>query len=904
MLYSHSGNSCMLKAPPKVSIEVPIMRTDAQDVRGRRFENFISRYLSSQSYTVKERLRFAGAEVDLLCTNSLSGDQIIVECKARRELVQSADVSKAFTAVSMRDCRQAWIFCISGFGSDAKGLIEEINRKHPNLIRTFDPNEIVRLLEETNLIGRPKRDSQQFGQFSDESHLVVLEERLLWVETPTDTKSGERIGLVAYGEDGNLLKDVPRLPDLRDTDFRLREFDWLSPNGPIGGRASTHQSVVRVSPGESWSDLRPSRPRDFVGRTTIINSIKAFFDAVCKRETSTRLFGVKGRSGWGKSSLILKIADASEHPATTYIYPVDCRAAQNFDFPDLAINKALKESYADGFLLPLFREDFETTRNPFESPGYKAANSELENTKRLLVIVFDQFEEIIHRSDLAGAFQRFSELAYAAGELNGNIVLGFSWKTDGTTSTDNPGYQFWHSLADHRRDFEIRPFNREEAEDFLRQASESAGKPISRDAKRFILEQYSGFPWLLKKLFVNHIETGGTIDADQFLPKELDIRNLFDSDLSELSDAEHSALKFVAENSPVEIYKVSDRYGTAITNSLLSRRLVIQSGDAVSPYWDIFKEYILTRRIPFVPLTYVPSLSGRKLVSAIRLISDDSQGTYEDLAKGMSISIHTADNIVRDLTNMGLVSPDRQFGVFAIFDLSGEEITRRIVDFVRRHVIYGHIEAAILKAREFSPEDIFFDVASSYSFISPNKQTLDTYIKKIVNLAANVGLIKREGNKFVLGSPIQDILKVNISRKALIGSEVFRGHAPPIQVHHLLEVLRNGDKTMTFLKDQGLRNATFAANALGLTQTEDGIVSPRSKFSSSTNLETVIAKAGAHQETINYAIAQLTENPRLPGREIGEAISDMFQLDWSPSSANRYGTALRAWATWVAEKMS
>lgn len=896
----------MLKSPPRVSIEVPIEKADAQDVRGRRFESFIRKYLSKQSYTVKERLRFTGAEVDLLCVSALSGDKIIVECKARRELVQSADVSKAYTTVSMRDCRQGWIFCISGFGSDAKGLIEEINAKHPNLIRTFDPNEIAQLLQESGLLQRPKRDALAFQHFSDESHLVVLEDRILWIETPIDPKSGERIGLVGYDEDGDQIKDITRLPNLRETDFRLREFDWMFSNAPATNRLSTHQSVVRVTPGESWRDFRPSRPSDFVGRTNIIRSIKGFFDSVISRETNTRIFGIKGRSGWGKSSLVLKLAETQEPTSVSqvYIFPVDCRAAQNFDFPDLAIKKALREAYADGFLLPLFREPFEAARNPFESAGYKSANDELRNTNRLLVIVFDQFEEIIHRNDLAGAFQRFGELAYAIGELCGNILLGFSWKTDGTTSTDNAGYQFWHSLSDHRRDFEIKPFNRDEAEEFLKQASESASRPISRDAKRFILEQYSGFPWLLKKLFVNHIETGGSIDDEnQFLPKELDIRNLFNSDLSELSEAEHSALKFIAENSPVEIYKVSDRYGTTVTNSLIARRLIIQSGDAVSPYWDIFKEYILTKRIPFVPLTYVPSLSGRKLVSAIRLISDDHQCSYDELANRMSISVHTADNIVRDLTNMGLVSPNRQSGIFDINDLSGEEITRRIVDFVRRHVIYGHVENAISKARDFRLEDVFQDVALSYSFISPNRQTLETYIKKIVNLAANVGLIIRVDSKFVQGSPIQDILKVNIARKALVGAEVFRGHAPPTQVERLIEILRLGERTMTSLKTEGLRNATFSANALGLTQTEDGIVSTRVKIQPGSDVGGIIAKAAAHQETINYAIAQLAENPKLPGREIGEAISDMFQLDWSPSSANRHGTALRVWATWVTERL-
>jgi len=240
---------------PRVSIEVPIEGGDAQDVRGKRFETFIRKYLSKQNYTIKERIRFTGAEIDLLCTHSLSGDQIVVECKARKELVQSADVNKAFTIVSMKNCRQAWIFCISGIGSDAKGLIEEINSKHSNLIRTFDPGEIVGLLEECELLSRPQRSKTSFEHFNDESHLVILEERIIWVETPIDSKSGERIGLLAYAEDGSPIKDIATLPDLRETDFRLREYDWLTSNSSTLGRVPTHQSVVRVTPGESWSDF-------------------------------------------------------------------------------------------------------------------------------------------------------------------------------------------------------------------------------------------------------------------------------------------------------------------------------------------------------------------------------------------------------------------------------------------------------------------------------------------------------------------------------------------------------------------------------------------------------------------------------------------------------------------------
>jgi hypothetical protein len=796
------------------------------------------------------------------------------------------------------------VFCTSGLGSEAKGLIEEINAKHPSLIRAFTPADIVELLVNAGYLSRPRRHDTPFPRFSNESILAVLETGLVWIETPTDPNTGERQGLVAYTQDGIPITNPAHLPDFRGTDFRLREFDWIpvdanpvAPNRPI-----PHQSIVRVMPGEDWSDFRPSRPSDFVGREHTILSINSFLESVSARRTNTRIFGIKGRSGWGKSSILLKIADHYRQMLAplAYVLPVDCRSAQNFNFPDLAVRKALKDAYADGFLLPLFRQEYESVRNPFESEAYRAAIQELDGSARLLVIVFDQFEEIIHRSDLSGAFQRFAEIAYAADELSSNIVLGFSWKTDGTTSTDNPGYQLWHSFSDRRRDFEVTPFTRDEAEEFLRHASASAGTPVSRDAKRFMLEQYSGFPWLLKKLFVNYVETQGKPkNENRYSPDELDIAKLFDADLLELSEAEHSAIRFVAENAPIEIYRVSDRYSVKTANSLLSRRLIIQSGDAVLPYWDIFREYILTRRIPFVPLTYVPTLSGRKLVSALRLLSGFQQCTYDQLADRMKMSIHTADNVVRDLTNMGLIAPHRLEGFFEVFDLSGEEATRRIVDFVRRHAIFQQIELVVAKTQSFALASIFDKVAESYSFISPSTKTLETYIKKIVNLSANVGLIRREGGQFVIGAPIQDIMKINIARKALIDTEVFRAHAPPSQVAHLLEWLQNGPRSLSEVRARKLRNAAFAANALGLAVTENDTVAARTV--STHDIVGAIVAAAGNQETINFAIERLRETPGLQGREIGEEISDMFQLDWSPGSCSRYGTGLRTWATWIIE---
>ncbi|MEP2919288.1 ATP-binding protein [Sulfitobacter sp.] len=122
---------------------------------------------------------------------------------------------------------------------------------------------------------------------------------------------------------------------------------------------------MEVIPGEEWSDYRPSRPDDFVGRKPVIEDIGEFFDRVRNEETSSRLFGVKGQSGWGKSSLALKLA-AEFGKSKTIVVPVDCRAAKTSIYPNLVLDQAFKLAAKRLYPGPLLQLNTKFEANPFE----------------------------------------------------------------------------------------------------------------------------------------------------------------------------------------------------------------------------------------------------------------------------------------------------------------------------------------------------------------------------------------------------------------------------------------------------------------------------------------------------------------------------------------------------------
>lgn len=97
--------------------------------KGRLFERIVGQFLKNQNFTVTERVRDVGSEIDLLCRNDLSGDIAIVECKTQSEALQSSVVNKLHTDVSLHDAHVGWIFSISDLGKEAEGRLKNAKRE-------------------------------------------------------------------------------------------------------------------------------------------------------------------------------------------------------------------------------------------------------------------------------------------------------------------------------------------------------------------------------------------------------------------------------------------------------------------------------------------------------------------------------------------------------------------------------------------------------------------------------------------------------------------------------------------------------------------------------------------------------------------------------------------------------
>ncbi|GAH88360.1 unnamed protein product, partial [marine sediment metagenome] len=231
---------------------------------------------------------------------------------------------------------------------------------------------------------------------------------------------------------------------------------------------------------------------------------------------------------------------------------------------------------------------------------------------RVLILVFDQFEEVLTKQELRELFNRLRLLALSVDAQQENIVVGFAWKSDAFLPQDHPAYYLWHQLKDRRLDLDVPRFGSKDVPQALTLFQKELKQRLNPVLRLQLVQHCQGFPWLLKKLCIHvfNLLVKGGLTQTQVLERGLDVRGLFEADLSGISGKETLCLKAIAKQAPVEWVQIVEQFGNDVYTSLLDKRLIIRSGDRLNAYWDIFRDYLRSNEIPHVPVSFLPELKS------------------------------------------------------------------------------------------------------------------------------------------------------------------------------------------------------------------------------------------------------------------------------------------------------
>lgn len=883
-------------------------------VKGDLLETLSVKLLQIQNYIVTSQIRFTASELDLLCEHRVNKRVIYVECKAFRDNLDANVLKNLLGTVYHKNYQEGWLISAGPFGKDAKGFKHEHENKPPSereRLSIYTPERVIEALVNSGTIKAPPRDKaiELLGSedLLGEWTLLLTEFGNLWAAVCL--QAGVPTGVIAYSATtGTLIDDPDHLRNLANTDSSLRVYDFeyvlkfLDPPAIKALVFSGFEKVVEVQHGENWKDYRPARPEDFVGRKDSQLAIIKFLKSVRKGETKTRVFAVTGDSGMGKSSLVAKLRQRVrnvKHRKSYFLYAVDVRAATGPAYIHWSLLACLRNASIQGFGEPLTEElRISDHSEPLSSQSIKMFVESLEEKNQVVCLVFDQFEELYSKPELFPVFEEAQRLFLSAVSAGSNLVLGFAWKADSTVQQDHPAYYMWHRLADHRFEVGLAPFSPNEASAALTLFERELGQKIRPELRRILIENSQGYPWLLKKLCIHLYEQikQGISQAD--LVESLDVASLFDRDLKTLLPPQHACLKAIAQGAPADWYEILDSYGAEVLRALQDKRLIVRSGDRINLYWDIFREYVLTKHVPSIPFTYLPSSSSlSSLLTVAESLQKERHTSFSELAEGSGLSEKTVGNVVRDLIMFG-VAVGTQAGARldpAMPSPAKKDVLNRI-----RHVLTRH--GLTLKLSRFDDRTpiTISDIVRLLKQLNPaakhRPETWVGYAERMANWLTTCGLLEQNAGTWLRKDKGEVALSAGVSRQQ---RDTFKGGAPPAKVVETYTWLKERQPvTLEEISTAKRRNAFSILSRFDLVKrASDGTFEVSNP--SLPDVAEAVWNAAKGEESISIGILYIENGIARRGRQLGRLLNTKHQANWSAATEKRVGDGLLHWASWI-----
>ena len=806
------------------SVDVLILapgKTPAErnNARGHLFEQFIAKVLELYGYTPPStrslNVTSHGIELDVVATHATTGHRALAECKAYSTNVPVDRLSSFYGDLVVERMSDPELFGyfvalprLTADGEERGRLITAQDRK----FKLLTTDEIVGLLAGKGELGDPPGLPPNLS----ERVVVVTQEGVFQAAKQLDPQTRLADGVLAWGAAG-LVPD-PTVQMLEDSDYAAGLHVQA-----LGGRtairsliAASEPTVVEVVGGSSDFEYQlPASPRFFVGRRSILAELTSLSSS---GEQQGRVVVFNAQSGWGKSSLALRFkAQVEADNGVGLVF--DSRTAVGPDYVNAAIRKAAVRAESEQLIeLP-------------EDASYAGLASSLDTLQRAawlrpaarLLLFFDQFENVFQDERVT---REFRDLALSTADLRIPLTVGFAWKTDLIGWTESHPYRLRDQIRDRATVVVVVPFGPGDLTTLLRRLDGAVGSRIHPDLARRLREYSQGLPWLFKKLashILRELAEGKTQEA--LLAEGLNVQRLFEADLAELNPSEQEGLKAIARSAPVPISEIGDMVPHPMIQSLVNRRLVVAVGERLDIYWDIFRDFLNTGRVP-VRETYIlrvnPAYVAKLLATTIGAGGSLSVG---DAAKKIGTSEGVVFNASRDLRQMGVLVAvpglvrvsDEILGASEREDAVREVISRAL----RRHRAYELLvdqlerndgDVSIARYAEVLPE--------AFPAVQVQPATWSVYAKAFVNWFSYGRLVTKVGDRIRTGVPQSTVKLLGGARVTTRARRSFP-QSPPGPAIRVLRVLAGLEPQLENARPSTIQKAVGDLAFLGVVQVDE-----------------------------------------------------------------------------------
>lgn len=870
---------------------------EIRNKRGHLFEAFVAQLLSTQGYEEPrmENLNVTsdGIELDLQASHRVTGQRLIAECKTYSSNIGAPMLTSfvgKFALALMDDQHLNGLFVgLPRLTQPAREQAEEAQRKFPGF-RYVGSLDVCQLLEKASLL--PSIDSGP--QLKSDPTVVISEHGLAMAACELDPESRRASRWVVWSRSGSVPSPVLSLVEHHlAKGLPVSRVEEETPSVPL--RVPPPISVVEVQGSTSDFEYQlPAAPAFFVGRKTVLSDL---LSVVVQRRRAGSVV-INAKSGWGKSSLMLRLQQGVER-AGGVAFVVDARTAEAPEFVTAALDVVIRRAVDAGALelpedaaMSSLRSVLETLRKSNWSP-----------TAGPILLAFDQFENVFNDVDLT---REFRDLAFLLRDVEAPLTVSFSWKTDLVGWTEAHPYRLRDEIRDASKVVVLEPFGPREVETLLRRLEKSLGEKLHRELRRRLREYSQGLPWLFKKL-AGHVltEAAKGISQDELAREALNVQSLFESDLARLSPTEEAALRAIARAAPVAVVDLEDSLvSSAVLASLLHQRLVVQVGDRIDTYWDTFRDFLNTGRVAIEDsyvVRYAPLGAGRLLRVVIEAGGSVS---VADAAKALDTSVTVIFNYARELRLFGVLVAEANVIAIEPDLLAAEDreeaIRSRVGQALRRHKMYTLAADMLARVDRVSLSDFSAALPAEFPTVEAKHDSWFTYARSICQWMDYAGLLRLDRDGI---SRLSEVSPAKRDTKLLSGAVPVRVRSafPGSNAGPALQLLRHlADPTnVSRPSANGFRAAVRDLSLLGLIELDarERIALADARLFRGGDIDMAHLRAVVEsQPGMREAFETLALNPAATIRELGDSHRKLMGADWAEQTTASIGKFIRSWA--------
>jgi hypothetical protein len=884
-------------AAPQIVIVANGDTANAQaNSKGHLFERFVAKLFEAygcDKTTIKNlNVRSNGYELDLVTQFTLSGTRAIAECKAYSSPLPVGELnifySKLCTDRFDHKGTHGWFVAIPGLTKDGHELARKIENNDPGF-KLITAIEIYELVVQKSWI----KAIQPYGNIViSDAAILVTASGVCAIAKQLDPANRLPTRVLVQRSEGSLSREDINLLAASDYASGLPVLDLGVPNAnPAPSQVVDLPNLFTVVGSKADFEYQfPAAPEFFIGRENILSRLKTIADASVSKAS---VIVLNAQSGWGKSSLALRLAHLVNE-AGGFSVVFDTRTAASPSYVSAALRRALTDAVATGKLRMPPEPSFASLQSTLTTLQSAYSQGKTEP----MLVFFDQFENVFRNTRLT---QEFRDLALGIREIEAPILIGFSWKTDLVGLTEGYPFQLRDEIRGAALVLNVEPFGPKEVGTILGRLSKAAKTKLSTDLLQRLREYSQGLPWLLKKL-ASHILTqlqAGTSE-EELLSEALNIERLFQQDLANLEALEIEAIKLIAREAPVAVTDIVERISPEVIQSLVDQRLLVRVGERLDTYWDTFREFLISGKAA-VEDTYILRLRPLGTSNLLKfLVASGGEATAVDVARELSTSLNGIFNASRELRQLGILAPKPGALVLAEPLRSGNitesQVQERVSKSLRRHKVFSKVQELLSgsASQQITLDDLAKQMPSLFPAMEASANTWRAYATAFASWFDYSGIFQLRGQILCAPSSPSKI-------RLLGGGEKGRRRTfPQTRPGFAMQLLRDklSSKPSETLTHSAKQKATTDLQVLGILD-EAGDVRDMAVASSvldensrSTALKDLVSKVPGGKA----ALALLETKPDARPEEVGKLIKDAYGLPWEKTTVSMAGSKFRVWA--------